>query len=185
MKKLVSLFVLALTLFSQTATAQCGSHKKSSQVKSYSAHKQDIVDIAAGAEDFSTLVAAVTAADLVSTLKTDGPFTVFAPSNAAFAKLPEGTVASLLEPSAKSTLTGILTYHVVAAEISAETLVNAINAAGGEFVIKTVNGKKLRAMIMNGNPVLMDTKGNKSFITQTDIKGSNGVIHSIDSVVMP
>jgi len=131
------------------------------------------------------LVTAVKAAGLVNTLKSDGPFTVFAPSNTAFAKLPKGTISSLLEPSAKSTLTSILTYHVVPAKITAESLVNAINATGGSFELKTVNGAILEAKIMNGNPVLIDSKGNKSFITQTDLSSSNGIIHVIDSVVMP
>lgn len=183
----ISLFSLIMLVGFQTAIAQCGSHSSKTTYKkaSYSSSHKDLVDIAAGNEDFSTLVAAVKAADLVNTLKSKGPFTIFAPSNTAFAKLPEGTVSSLLEPTAKKSLTDILTYHVVPSNITAETLVSAITAAGGTFIVKTVNGGELTAKIMNGNPVLIDQKGNKSFITKTDIKGSNGTIHVIDSVVMP
>ena len=168
------------------ASAQCGSHaKKTSNTQSWNSSHDDIVDIAASDDNFSTLVTAVKAANLVSTLKSEGPFTVFAPNNIAFEKLPEGTVSSLLEESGKSTLTSILTYHVVPARISAETLVNSIAAAGGSFEMKTVNGGILTAKIMNGLPVLIDQKKNKSFITKTDLGGSNGVIHVIDQVVMP
>lgn len=186
MKKLGFVLLLCSFFAHHSLTAQCGSHaKKTSYSNNWNSSHDDIVDIAVSADNFSTLVAAVKAADLVSTLKSDGPFTVFAPTNTAFSKLPTGTLESLLEPSAKSTLSSILTYHVVAANITAETLVNSIKAAGGAFTFKTVNGQKLTAKIMNGNPVLIDANGNKSFITATDIKGSNGVIHSIDSVVMP
>lgn len=184
MKKLILLVLLSLPLLINAGFAQCHSGKKSHYTSSKN-HKKDIVDVAASSDEFSTLVAAVKAADLVNTLKSDGPFTIFAPSNTAFSKLPSGTVESLLEPKAKGTLTSILTYHVVGANISAETLVNSINAAGGAFDVKTVNGNTLTAKIMNGNPVLIDSKGNKSFVTQTDLEGSNGVIHVIDAVVMP
>lgn len=186
MKKLGIVLLFCGFIVNHALIAQCGSHaKKTSYSNNWNSSHDDIVDIAVSADNFTTLVAAVKAADLVSTLKSDGPFTVFAPTNTAFAKLPAGTVESLLEPSAKSTLSALLTYHVVAANISAETLVNSIKAAGGSFTFETVNGEKLTAKIMNGNPVLIDAQGNKSFITATDIKGSNGVIHAIDAVVMP
>ena len=187
MKKISLAMTVLAILFSLDGFAQCDRHKaRAIQTKHVEdlGHK-DIVDIASSNDDFSTLVAAVAAADLVSTLKSEGPFTVFAPTNTAFAKLPEGTVEGLLEPKAKADLTAILTYHVGAAKISAETLVNAIAAAGDEFVMNSVNGGKLTAKIMNGNPVLIDAQGNKSFITSTDINASNGVIHVIDTVVMP
>lgn len=133
----------------------------------------DIVDIAAGNEDFSTLVAAVSAAGLVETLKSDGPFTVFAPNNAAFDKLPDGTVASLLEPENLDTLQGILTYHVVAGNVLAADVVNLDRAT-------TVNGKDVQISVNNGSVYV-----NKSKVIATDIVGSNGVIHVIDSVLMP
>ena len=146
----------------------------------------DIVEVAQSAGAFNTLVAAVSAADLVDTLKGDGPFTVFAPPNSAFEKLPEGTVASLLEPDQKDALTGILTYHVVAGEVMAADLVAAIGGEeDGTFEITTVNGAILTASIVDGAPILTDAAGNTSSIIATDIDASNGVVHLIDTVVMP
>ncbi len=145
-----------------------------------------IVAVAAGTDDLSTLVAAVTAAGLVETLNSDGPFTVFAPPNSAFEKLPEGTVATLLEPDQKDTLTGILTYHVVSGEVMAADLVAAISGEeDGTFEITTVNGAILTASIVDGAPILTDAAGNTSSIIATDIDASNGVVHLIDTVVMP
>ncbi len=145
-----------------------------------------IVSVAAGTEDLSTLVTAVTTAGLIETLNSEGPFTVFAPPNSAFDKLPEGTVASLLEPAQKDALTGILTYHVVAGEVMAADLVAAITAEeDGVYDITTVNGATLSASIVDGAPVLTDAAGNTSNITATDIDASNGVVHLIDTVVMP
>lgn len=133
----------------------------------------DIVDIAASNDEFSTLVAAVSAADLVETLKGDGPFTVFAPNNAAFDKLPDGTVASLLEPENKDQLTSILTYHVVSGNVMAADVVGLDHAT-------TVNGKDVHIRVENGAVYV-----NKSKVIATDIVGSNGVIHVIDSVLLP
>ena len=145
-----------------------------------------IVAVAAGTDDLSTLVAAVTAAGLVETLNSDGPFTVFAPPNSAFEKLPEGTVATLLEPDQKDALTGILTYHVVSGEVMAADLVAAISGEeDGTFEITTVNGAILTASIVGGAPILTDAAGNTSSIIATDIDASNGVVHLIDTVVMP
>lgn len=145
-----------------------------------------IVAVAIATEDLSTLVAAVTAADLVDTLSSDGPFTVFAPPNSAFDKLPDGTVASLLEPEQKDALTGILTYHVVAGTVTAADLVAAIQGdEDGSFEITTVNGGILAASIVDGAPVLTDAAGNTSSIIATDIEASNGVVHLIDTVVLP
>ncbi|MEM9528643.1 MAG: fasciclin domain-containing protein, partial [Bacteroidota bacterium] len=173
MKKILFIAFLSLCVSAQSVIAQCGSnHAKASNV-SYS-HERDIVDIAAAADDFSTLVAAVKAADLVNTLKSDGPFTVFAPTNNAFGKLPTGTVKSLLEPKAKDQLTTILAYHVIPTDISAEMLVMAIKATGGNFQMKTVAGSILTAAIKNGRPALVDAQGNTSYITQTDLNASNG-----------
>lgn len=144
-----------------------------------------IVGVAASNADFSTLVAAVKAADLVATLEMEGPYTVFAPINAAFDKLPEGTVAGLLEADSKATLTSILTYHVVQGEFKAADVIKAINDNDGKFEITTVQGGTLWAKMKDGNVVLKDEKGAKSTIIMTDVKASNGIIHAIDSVVMP
>ncbi|MEL6104027.1 MAG: fasciclin domain-containing protein [Pseudomonadota bacterium] len=155
-------------------------------VEEMAAEQETIVAIAAGNDDLSTLVAAVTAAELVDTLNSEGPFTVFAPPNSAFEKIDADTLASLLEPEQKETLTGILTYHVVAGEVMAADLVAAIEGAeDGAFAITTVNGATLTASIVDGAPVLTDAAGNTSNITATDIDASNGVVHLIDTVVMP
>lgn len=146
---------------------------------------ETIVDIAASNDNFSTLVAAVKAADLVGTLSSDGPFTVFAPTNDAFNALPEGTVPTLLKPENKATLTGVLTYHVVAGEFKAADVIKAINDNNGSFTIKTVQGNNLTAMLNDGKVVLKDAKGNTSTVIMTDVDASNGVIHAIDTVVMP
>jgi len=144
-----------------------------------------IVGVAASNENFSTLVAAVKAAGLVETLNSEGPFTVFAPTNEAFDKLPKGTVESLLKTENKDTLTSILTYHVVAGKFMAKDVLKAIEDNNGKFTITTVNGEKLVAHIMDGKVMLKDAKGNSSTIVLTDVAASNGVIHAIDSVVMP
>lgn len=146
---------------------------------------KDIVDIAAGSADHTTLVAAVKAADLVATLKSKGPFTVFAPSNAAFEKLPEGTVASLLKPESKGALAGILTYHVVPGALTKNTVLAAIKTGKGKAVVTTVAGGKLTATVENGKVVLTDEKGGKATVTATDLNASNGVIHVIDTVLLP
>lgn len=146
---------------------------------------KDIVDVAAGSKDHTTLVAAVKAADLVTTLKSKGPFTVFAPTNEAFAKLPAGTVDNLLKPENKATLAGILTYHVVAGKLDAKSVLAAIKKGGGKAVLTTVAGGKLTASVMNGKVVLTDEKGGEATVTATDLKASNGVIHVIDAVLLP
>lgn len=144
-----------------------------------------IVGVAADNENFTTLVAAVTAADLVETLNSTGPFTVFAPINAAFDKLPEGTVATLLKPESKETLTSILTYHVVSGTFTAAAVVKAITDNNGKFEVKTVQGGILTASLLDGKVILTDAKGNVSTIVITDVEASNGIVHAIDSVVMP
>lgn len=149
------------------------------------ASAQTVVEIAVGSKDHTTLVAAVKAAGLVETLSSDGPFTVFAPVNTAFDKLPEGTVATLLEPANKGTLTSILTYHVVAGNIDAAAVGKAIKDGKGKAVLTTVQGGKLTAMVKDGKVVLMDEKGGYSTVVATDIKGTNGIVHVIDTVVMP
>lgn len=156
-------------------------------VSSISAFSQgkNVVDIAVGSSDHTTLVAAVKAADLVTTLKSTGPFTVFAPTNDAFAKLPEGTVANLLKPENKAQLAKILTYHVVSGNLDAAAVLDAIKKGDGKVVLTTVSGGKLTASLDMGKVKLTDESGNSAFVTVADLKGSNGVIHVIDSVVLP
>lgn len=146
---------------------------------------KDIVDVAVGSADHTTLVAAVKAADLVATLKSKGPFTVFAPTNAGFDKLPAGTVATLLKPENKAALAGILTYHVVAGNLTAKDVLAAIKAGNGKAQVTTVQGEGLTATIENGKVVLTDAKGGKSTVVATDLAATNGVIHVIDAVLLP
>jgi len=171
MKKLVFILTTILAVsFSQNALAQ---------------KEKSIVDIAVGNEDFSTLVAALKAADLVGALQGDGPFTVFAPTNAAFAKIDSATLNSLLEPKNKSTLSGILTYHVVSGKLAASDVVGALKKGNGKTAVKTLNGAELMVEQKDGKIFLKDQNGNYSQIVSTDIMASNGVIHVIESVVMP
>lgn len=144
-----------------------------------------IVDIAVGNPDFSTLVAAVTAADLGATLSGDGPFTVFAPTNAAFDKVDKDTLNALLTPEKKADLTALLTYHVVAGELKAADVVKAITDGGGTATLTTVQGAELKAMLDGDSVILEDAAGGKSTVIMTDVDASNGVIHAIDTVVMP
>lgn len=181
LKKLVPA-ILALTLIS-TATFANNTDPKNKNVEVE--QKKTIVTVAASNKNFSTLVAAVKAAGLVDVLNSDGPFTVFAPVNGAFDKLPKGTVGTLLKPENKKMLTAILTYHVVAGKFDANAVVKAIKANKGRFVVTTVQGGKLTASISEGNVILTDEKGNTSKVIITDVKASNGIIHAIDSVVMP
>ena len=146
---------------------------------------RDIIDNAVNSADHTTLVAAVQAADLVATLKGAGPFTVFAPTNAAFGKLPAGTVEGLLEPEAKRTLTKVLTYHVVPGRLSSLEIKKAIRAGQGTATFTTVSGGRLWAMEKAGEIWLKDEKGGVARVTQANVFQSNGVIHVIDTVVMP
>ena len=147
--------------------------------------QKTIVDIAVGSKDHSTLVAALKAADLVSTLQGAGPFTVFAPTNAAFAKLPAGTVDNLLKAENKATLAKILTYHVIAGNFTAATVLKAIADAKVKLSLKTVSGANLLASLKDGKVILTDEKGGISTIVATDLAAGNGVIHVIDTVVLP
>ncbi len=144
-----------------------------------------IVEVAQGNPDFSTLVQAVTTAELGDTLSGAGPFTVFAPTNAAFEKLPAGTLDGLMTEESREDLTGLLNYHVVPGETNAATLMDAIKANNGSYELTTVNGATLTASMEGSNVVLTDAAGGKSTITATDVEASNGVIHVIDTVVMP
>lgn len=167
MKTIVMLFAFvtsALTMFAQT---------------------NDVVDVAISSKDHTTLVAAVKAADLVTTLKSAGPFTVFAPTNKAFSNLPKGTLDNLLKPESKATLSGILTYHVVAGNLDAAAVVAAIKAGNGKAVLTTVNGEKLTATLDGKKVILTDAKGGKATVTVTDLKGTNGIVHVIDAVLLP
>ena len=178
MKKIFFAFfalVLTLGISSVETSAQYKSDKS----------KKDIVDTAVATDSLSTLVAAVKAAGLVDTLKGDGPFTIFAPANDAFAALPAGTVESLLLPENKSALTKVLTYHVVAGKIAAKDVAAAIKAGNGRAELTTVQGGKLVAMIDGSDVVLMDENGGRSKVTAVDVMTSNGVVHLIDSVVLP
>lgn len=166
-KSILSLFVVAL---STTAWAQ---------------KDKNVVENAVGSKDHTTLVAAVKAADLVETLAGKGPFTVFAPTNAAFDKLPKGTVETLLRPENKAKLQAILTYHVVAGNIDSKALVAAIKKGNGKAAVKTVQGGTLVAALDGSNVIITDENGNKATVTAVDINSSNGVIHVLDSVILP
>jgi len=146
---------------------------------------RNIVENAVNSKDHTTLVAAVKAAGLVDTLSGSGPFTVFAPTNAAFAKLPAGTVDTLLKPENKPMLTKVLTYHVVPGRVSASELMSMIRDGGGMARLNTVEGSTLTAKMMGGNVVLVDEKGGTASVTQADVFQSNGVIHVTDTVSMP
>lgn len=146
---------------------------------------KNIVENAVNSADHTTLVAAVKAAGLVDALSGPGPFTVFAPTNAAFAKLPAGTVETLVKPENKATLTSILTYHVVPGRVSAAQVIQMINAGGGKAQLKTLNGGILTASLVGGKVVLTDAKGGKATVTQADVFQSNGVIHVTDTVSLP
>lgn len=146
---------------------------------------KNIIQNAVNSKDHTTLVAAVKAAGLVETLSGKGPFTVFAPTNEAFGKLPAGTVDTLVKPENKKTLTGILTYHVVAGKMTAAKIVQEIKAGGGTATFKTVNGEKLTAKLAGSNVELTDAKGGTATVTIADVMQSNGVIHVVDSVLMP
>lgn len=146
---------------------------------------KNIVENAVNSKDHTTLVAAVKAADLVGVLQSEGPFTVFAPTNAAFEQLPAGTVPTLLKAENKEMLQGILTYHVVAGDFKAADIVAAIKEGDGTATFKTVNGVELKAMLDGQNVKLKDAAGNVSTVTIADVNQSNGVIHVIDTVLLP
>ena len=146
---------------------------------------KDIVENAVNSKDHTTLVAAVKAAGLVETLKSAGPFTVFAPTNEAFDKLPAGTVANLVKPENKATLTKILTYHVLSGKYSAADIMAAIKKGKGTATFTTVQGGKLKASVAGGKVKLTDENGGSAYVTIADVNQKNGVIHVIDSVVTP
>ena len=146
---------------------------------------RDIIDNAVNSADHTTLVAAVKAAGLVDTLKSAGPFTVFAPTNAAFDKLPAGTVETLLKPENKATLTKILTYHVLSGKFDSKAIAKQIKSGDGKAQFKTVSGGTLWAWMDGNKLVLKDEKGGTATVTIADVYQSNGVIHVIDAVLLP
>ncbi|MEP6715780.1 MAG: fasciclin domain-containing protein [Terriglobia bacterium] len=181
MKKLITLSAFALAL--AVAPSFAKNNPMVGGQKMYAT--KDIVDNAVNSADHTTLVAAVKAAGLVETLKGAGPFTVFAPTNEAFAKLPAGTVDTLVKPENKDTLVKILTYHVVPGRLTAADLKKQIKAGGGKAMLKTVQGEMLTAKMMGGKLMLTDEKGGMSTVTISDVMQSNGVIHVVDTVLMP
>lgn len=194
LKNLMTAFAMTTLIFSTACadTKKENEQKENKEVTTENVTKKEvaeqaptIVGVAASNDDFSTLVAAVKAASLVETLNSEGPFTVFVPTNAAFDKLPAGTVDGLLKPESKDALTSILTYHVVSGKFMAADVVKAIGENDSKFSIATVQGGTLVASLNGDNVILTDENGNTSTIIMTDVAASNGVIHAIDSVVMP
>jgi len=189
MKNLISrltLAVVAIAFVSTTTFAQNMMKEKTVMVGGAAMYpSKDIVDNAVNSKDHTTLVAAVKAAGLVETLKSAGPFTVFAPTNAAFEKLPAGTVDNLLKPENKASLTKVLTYHVVAGRMDANDLSKAIKAGKGKATLKTVSGGTLVATMKGKNIMLKDENGGMATVTIADVYQKNGVIHVINSVVLP
>lgn len=186
MKSFFALVVLALGVSFGTSAASAQMSNDNPMVGGAAMYKtKNIVENAVNSADHTTLVAAVKAAGLVDTLASAGPFTVFAPVNSAFDKLPAGTVETLLKPENKATLTKILTYHVVAGNIDSKAVLKAIKKGNGKAELTTVAGGKITAMLEGGKVVIMDEKGGKSYVTIADVRQSNGVIHVVDSVLLP
>ncbi|MGO4875927.1 fasciclin domain-containing protein [Pedobacter psychrotolerans] len=182
MKKLI---LSAIAVVTMAVTTQVYAQKNPMVGGAAMYPTKDIVDNAVNSKDHTTLVAAVKAAGLVETLKGAGPFTVFAPTNEAFDKLPAGTVANLVKPENKATLTKILTYHVVAGKLDSKAIASAIKAGGGKAELTTVEGGKLWAWMEGKKLVLKDEKGGMSTVTIANVYQKNGVIHVINSVLMP
>ncbi len=182
MKKIIILFLSAFALNASMAQKM----DKPVEVGGAPMYaSKNIVENAVNSKDHTTLVAAVKAAGLVETLQSAGPFTVFAPTNDAFAKLPAGTVESLVKPENKATLTKILTYHVVAGNLDSKALAKLIKEGNGTASLKTVSGGILKASMKGNKIILTDEKGGVSTITIKNVYQSNGVIHVVDTVVLP
>jgi len=179
-------FIVALFLLTASTGSIYAQKEKTVEVGGAPMYpSKDIVDNAVNSKDHTTLVAAVKAAGLVETLKGNGPFTVFAPVNNAFDKLPKGTVDNLLKPENKDMLTKVLTYQVVAGRLDSKELSSLIKAGGGKAELTTVEGEKLWIMKSGPKFTLKDAKGNMASVTIKDVYQKNGVIHVIDTVVMP
>ena len=195
MKLKLALVATALTMVVSPAVAHKMNHKMTGHKMMHMSNPmvggaamyptKNIIENAVNSKDHTTLVAAVKAADLVDTLSGAGPFTVFAPTNAAFARLPAGTVDTLLKPENKTTLASVLTYHVVAGRVTSGQLVKMIQAGRGKAVLTTVNGEKLTAKMMGGKVMLVDSKGGMATVTTANVMQSNGVIHVINRVLLP
>jgi uncharacterized surface protein with fasciclin (FAS1) repeats len=179
-------FVTAVTVIALSLSGASLKAQKDPDVGGAAMYpSKNIILNAANSKDHTTLVAAVKAAGLVDTLQGNGPFTVFAPVNAAFDKLPAGTVDTLLKPENKDQLVKVLTYHVVAGKVSSKELVKMIKAGGGKAQLKTVEGGMITATVQGGKVMLTDEKGGMATVTIADVYQSNGVIHVIDSVLLP
>jgi len=187
MKKLILAFAAAVALFSATPETSFAAPKERTVVVGGAAMypSKNIVENAVNSKDHTMLVAAIKAAGLVETLQSDGPFTVFAPTNAAFNMLPAGTVDGLLKPEMKDQLTGVLTYHVVSGRLGSKDLMKMINAGGGKTTLKTVQGEDLTVMMQGSNITVKDSKGGVAMVTTKDVFQKNGVIHVVNKVLMP
>ena len=181
--KSIKLSTLALALVMSVSTITAIAQVTVGGAPMYAS--KDIIDNAVNSKDHTTLVAAVKAAGLVETLKGPGPFTVFAPTNAAFAALPAGTVDTLLKPESKPTLTKVLTYHVVSGKMDAKALMAAVKAGNGKAMLKTVSGGTLTATSNGSAVMVMDESGGTANVTIADVTQSNGVIHVTDKVLLP
>jgi uncharacterized surface protein with fasciclin (FAS1) repeats len=180
------IFMAALAVITLTLSAANVLAQKDPEVGGAAMYpSKNIVENAVNSQDHTTLVAAVKAAGLVDTLSGAGPFTVFAPTNEAFAKLPAGTVDTLLKPENKDQLVKILTYHVVSGRVSSKELIKMIKRGGGKAELKTVSGGTITASLNMGKVMLTDEKGGMATVTIADVYQSNGVIHVIDSVLLP
>ena len=186
-KTLAAIALCSAAMTGSTAIAGMKKHQMTNPMVGGAAMfpTKNIVENAVNSKDHTTLVAAVKAAGLVDTLMSAGPFTVFAPTNAAFDKLPTGTVETLVKPENKDTLTSILTYHVVAGRVTSGDLVKMIKAGRGKATLTTVNGGSLTAKLVGKNVVLVDAKGGQSTVTIANVMQSNGVIHVVNSVLLP
>ena len=169
----------------ETMTEEQMAMEAEAQTEETMPEQQTIATIAMDNENFTTLVSAIQSAELGETLNGSGPYTVFAPTNDAFNKLPEGTLEGLTKPESKEKLAGLLKYHVVSGEYMAADIVKAIKENNGSFVIKTVQGGELTATLDGENVIVTDASGSKAKVTMADVDASNGVIHGIDAVVMP
>ena len=181
-RSLLLAFALPLAL---TLSLAAPAHASDAEGTHPAQSRADVVDIAIGSPDHTTLVAALQAADLVATLKGQGPFTVFAPTNAAFEALPAGTVEALLKPENKADLGGVLAYHVVPGKVDAATLAAQVAAGNGKATLKTVQGGTLTASLDGDRVVLADARNGKVHVTAADLSGDNGMAHVIDGVLLP
>jgi uncharacterized surface protein with fasciclin (FAS1) repeats len=184
MKKNLFKIAIASAAMASAATV-VHAHNHGHSGHSMAAPTTNIVEAAVATPDLSTLVTAVKAAGLVDTLASPGPFTVFAPTNAAFGKLPAGTVETLVRPENKGTLTTVLTYHVVAGTFDSKAIAAAIKSGNGKATLTTVQGQKLTASMYGNKLIVTDAKGGKSTVALADLRQKNGVVHVIDSVLMP